>query len=168
MKSVSSSMLLDCYGIFCNCFCSFIVSILDDFHAEYEIINHTKHLNSAQEGAEYFGIEIGQTAPTLILKTEKGFFSLILSGDHGRVDFDTLREKLSVEQVKLALPKEVERVTGSKVGSVSLINTELPTIFDHQLNRFQYVYGGTGLPQTTLKIRPSDVERINDIVGYIR
>jgi prolyl-tRNA editing enzyme YbaK/EbsC (Cys-tRNA(Pro) deacylase) len=145
-----------------------LVSILDEYNADYEIIKHTKQINTAQEGAEYFGIEIGQTAPTLILKTEKGFFSLIISGDYGRVNFDTLKEKLSAEQMKLASPKEVEKVTGSKVGSVSLINFELPTILDHQLTRFEYVYGGTGIPQTTLKIRPSDLEKINEIVGYIR
>lgn len=145
-----------------------LLSLLDEHHVDYEIIRHTKQLNTAQEGAEYFGIEIGQTAPTLILKTENGYISLIISGDYGRVNFDELREKLSVKQIKLAPPKEVEQVTGSKIGSVSLINNELPTILDSQLNRFEYVYGGTGIPQTTLKIRPCDLEKLNKIVGYIR
>lgn len=144
-----------------------LISILEENNVEYEIIKHTKQLNTSQEGAEYFGIEVGQTAPTLILKTEKGFMSLIISGDYGRVDFDKLREKLSFEQMKLASPKEVEQVTGSKIGSVSLINIGLPTIIDTQLNRFKYVYGGTGIPQTTLKIRPHDIEKLNQIVGYI-
>ncbi|WP_410511513.1 YbaK/EbsC family protein [Paenibacillus sp. BR2-3] len=145
-----------------------LVSLLDEQDIDYEIIKHLKQINTAKEGAEYFGIEIGQTAPTLILKTEKGFLGLILSGDHGRVNFSTIREILSVEQVKLASPKEVEQVTGSKIGSVSLINKEIPTILDSQLNRFKYVYGGTGVPQTTLKIRPCDIEKLNEIVGYIR
>ncbi|WP_228101048.1 hypothetical protein [Paenibacillus donghaensis] len=39
-----------------------LVSILDEYNADYEIIKHTKQINTAQEGAEYFGIEIGQTA----------------------------------------------------------------------------------------------------------
>ncbi|WP_025718373.1 aminoacyl-tRNA deacylase [Paenibacillus sp. 1-18] len=145
-----------------------LVSILSEHNVDYEIIQHTAQINTAQEGAEYFGIEIGQTAPTLILKTEKGFFGLIISGDYGRVDFEILREKLLVDQIKLASPKEVEQVTGSKIGSVSLINFELPIIIDSQLNRFEYVYGGTGKPQTSLKIKPYDLEKINKIVGYIR
>ena len=145
-----------------------LVAVLDEQNIEYEIIKHSKQLNTAKEGAEYFGIEIGQTAPTLILKTEKGYCCLIISGDYRRVDFDSLRNILSVEQVKLASPKEVEQVTGSMIGSVSLINMDIPTIIDNQVNRFQYVYGGTGVPQTTLKIRPSDLEKMNEIVGYIR
>ncbi|WP_223068342.1 aminoacyl-tRNA deacylase [Paenibacillus caui] len=145
-----------------------LVAILEKLHIEYEIIKHARQLHTAQEGADYFGIEIGQTAKTLILKTEQGFYVLIVSGDYARVDFDTIKSILSVEQVKLASPKEVEQVTSSKIGSVSLIQTELPTIFDRQLHRFTYVYGGTGVPETTLKIRPSDIEKINEIAAFIR
>ena len=43
----------------------------------FELINHKVPIHTAQEGAAYFGISIGQTAPTLILKTDKGFFALI-------------------------------------------------------------------------------------------
>ena len=64
-----------------------LISILEKNNIDFEIINHDKEIYSAQEGADYFGIDIGQTAPTLILKTDKGFYSLIISGDYGRVDF---------------------------------------------------------------------------------
>ncbi|MDQ0088512.1 prolyl-tRNA editing enzyme YbaK/EbsC (Cys-tRNA(Pro) deacylase) [Paenibacillus anaericanus] len=144
-----------------------LTSILEEQDIEYEILEHREQINTAQEGADYFGIDIGQTAPTLILKTEKGFYALIVSGDYGRVNLDTIKELISVEQVKLASPKEVEQVTSSKIGSVSLVNPGIPTILDNQLNRYAFVYGGTGIPQTTLKIRPSDLERVNEIEGYI-
>ncbi|HTG68571.1 MAG TPA: hypothetical protein VL921_04865, partial [Candidatus Udaeobacter sp.] len=60
-----------------------LITVLNNRQIEYEILKHGKKIHSAQEGAEYFGIEIGQTAPTLILKTDKGYYSLILSGDYG-------------------------------------------------------------------------------------
>lgn len=145
-----------------------LVSILEKNQIDYEIIKHSKQLHTAQEGADYFGIHIGQTAPTLILKTDKGYYSLIISGDYGRVDLDSMKELLQVEQIKLAKPKEVEQVTGCKIGSVSLINQGLPAIIDRELYRFSYVYGGTGVPQTTLKIQPKDIEKLNEVIGYIR
>ncbi|WP_269845612.1 aminoacyl-tRNA deacylase [Paenibacillus selenitireducens] len=111
---------------------------------------------------------MGQTAPTLILKTEKGYYSLIISGDYGRVGLESLKKLLEVQEIKLAKPQEVEQVTGSKIGSVSLINLGLPTIIDRELYRFPYVYGGTGVPQTTLKISPKDIENLNEVIGYIR
>ena len=141
-----------------------LISILEKNNIDFEIINHDKEINSAQEGADYFGIDIGQTAPTLILKTDKGFYSLIISGDYGRVDLHSLKELVQVQEIKLAKPKEVEQTTGSKIGSVSLINQDIPTIIDRELYRFTYVYGGTGIPQTTLKIQPKDIEKLNKLL----
>ena len=141
-----------------------LISILEKNNIDFEIINHDKEINSAQEGADYFGIDIGQTAPTLILKTDKGFYSLIISGDYGRVDLHSLKELIQVQEIKLAKPKEVEQTTGSKIGSVSLINQDIPTIIDRELYRFTYVYGGTGIPQTTLKIQPKDIEKLNKLL----
>lgn len=145
-----------------------LTTILKNQHVDYEIIQHSKQLKTAQEGAEYFGVHIGQTAPTLILKTDKGYFSLIISGDYGRVDLNSLKELLQLEEIKLAKPQEVEQVTGSKIGSVSLINPGIPTIIDRELYRFTYIYGGTGVSHTTLKIAPKNIEELNQVIGYIR
>lgn len=114
-----------------------LITFLNKYDIEYEILNHSKQINTAQEGADYFGINIGQTAPTLILKTENGYYALIISGDYGRVNFDVIKEILNVQQVKLAKTDEVEKVTGYKSGCVPLINHGLPTIIDSQLNRFE-------------------------------
>ncbi|XID94935.1 aminoacyl-tRNA deacylase [Paenibacillaceae bacterium WGS1546] len=145
-----------------------LIAKLKNQHIDFEIIEHSKQLKTAQEGAEYFGIHIGQTAPTLILKTNKGHFSLIISGDYARVDLDSLKELLQVEEIRLAKPQEVEQVTGSKIGSVSLINPGIPTIIDRELFRFAYVYGGTGVSNATLKISPKNLEELNEVIGYIR
>ncbi|BCJ86091.1 YbaK/EbsC family protein [Effusibacillus dendaii] len=54
--------------------------------------SHENPIRTAQEGAEYFGIEIGQTAPILVLKTDKGYFSMIVSGERGRVNFKEISQ----------------------------------------------------------------------------
>ncbi|GFN33476.1 aminoacyl-tRNA deacylase [Paenibacillus xylaniclasticus] len=144
-------------------------SLLNQQQVEYEIIQHTNKIHSAQEGADFLGIALGQTAPVLILKADNNrYYSLILSGDYGRVDLDELRELLQHKEIKLAKPQEVEQVTGCKIGDVSLINPNLPSIMDRGLYRFPYIYGGTGVPKTTLKISPLDVEKLNQVVGYLR
>jgi len=145
-----------------------LVTLLESKHVEFEILRHSKTLKTAQEGAEYFGIEVGQTAPTLILSTDLGFYSLILSGDYGRIDMAFIKDLLNCQEVRLAKPKEVEAITGSQIGSVSLINPGLPTLMDRELHRFSYIYGGTGEPQSTLKIPPKDLEKLIPMVGYIR
>src|SRR5690606_29547632 len=106
---------------------------------EYEVIKHSKPLKSAQEGAHYFGIEIGQTAPTLIIKTELGYYSLIISGSYGRVDMQSIKNLLNVQEARLAKPEEVEEVTGTQIGNVSMINRNLPTIIDRELFQYSYI-----------------------------
>ncbi|RUS47939.1 aminoacyl-tRNA deacylase [Cohnella sp. AR92] len=142
--------------------------ILNEHKIAFEIINHEKALKTAKEGAEYLGIEIGQTAPTLVLKSEKSYYAIIISGDYGRIDLEEIKAILQCEDLKLASPQEVEHMTGFKIGSVPLIGHELPTIIDRQLNRYAFIYGGTGSSNSTLKIGPGDVEKLNQIVAFVR
>lgn len=94
--------------------------ILERSEYKYELIHHEKPILTRQDGSEYFGIEVGQTAPSLILKTDKGFFVLIVSGNRSRLDFESIADMLGCRKVKLASPKEVQKVTGFEVGSVRM------------------------------------------------
>ena len=80
--------------------------LLQEKNVPFELINHDTPIRTAQEGARYFGIGVGQTAPTLIIKTDQGFFALILSGDRGRVDFSEVAGVLGCNRAKLAEARE--------------------------------------------------------------
>lgn len=133
----------------------------------FEIINHDTPIHTAQEGAKYFGINVGQTAPTLIIKTDKGFFALILSGDRGHVDFSEVASVLGCNKVKLAGPKEVERITGCAVGSVSMVGHNLPCVIDKRLFQYSFIYGGSGKATCTLKVDPSVLEKVTRVVATL-
>lgn len=141
-------------------------TMLQDNQVEYEIIQHTATIRTAKEGAALLGIEIGQTAPTLVLRSEKEFFALILSGARGRIDMDYISNLLDSKKLKMATPEEVKQVTGCTVGSVPLVGHSLPCIIDRMLFHHPFVYGGTGSPSSTLKIKPSDLERVNRVVAF--
>lgn len=141
-------------------------TILQEKRVQYEIIHHEKQIRTAQEGAEYFGIEIGQTAPTLVLKSEKGYFAMIVSGNRGHVNLEEMSGLLGCDQLKMATPKEVQQITGYTVGNVSLV-LSLPCIIDRGLLQYPFVYGGTGEPESTLKIAPSELEKLNQVVTFL-
>ena len=61
--------------------------LLNDCRYEYKLIVHEKPIPTAQAGADYFGIDIAQTAPALIIDTNPGFALFIASGGN-KVDFD--------------------------------------------------------------------------------
>ncbi|GCD84226.1 aminoacyl-tRNA deacylase [Parageobacillus thermoglucosidasius] len=142
-------------------------SILQENDVQFEVIHHESLIHTAQEGADYFGIEIGQTAPTLVLKSEKGYFAMIISGGRGRVNLEEVSEILGCNQLKMATPKEVQQITGYTVGSVPLVGLSLPCIVDKELFRYPFIYGGTGESTSTLKIAPNALEKLNQVVALL-
>lgn len=142
-------------------------SLLKDNNIPYELIEHDIAIRTAQEGATYFGINVGQTAPTLILKTDKGFFSLIVSGNRGYIDFEEVATIIGCKKVKLAGAKEVEEVTGFVVGSIPLVGLDLPCVLDKRLFKYSNIYGGSGKATQTLIVDPSALEKLNRIVAVI-
>lgn len=143
-----------------------LIEMLNAKELEFEIIHHEIQISTAQEGAEFFGIEVGQTAPTLVVKSEDCYFAVIISGDHGRIDLEKMAEVLGCKQLKLAKPKEVQQITGYTVGSVSLV-LPLPCILDRGLFRYPFIYGGTGVPASTLKIDPNALEKLNQVIAFL-
>ncbi|MFD2131176.1 aminoacyl-tRNA deacylase [Pseudogracilibacillus auburnensis] len=141
--------------------------ILKNRPFNYEVIRHERPLLSAKDGADYFGIEIGQTAPTLILKTNKGFFAFIISGAHEKVDFEEMSDVLECSSVKLASRKEVKKVTGYEVGSVPMIGLDLPCLIDKQLFKYDFIYGGIGYNDYTLKIEPRALKELNEDIKLL-
>lgn len=141
--------------------------LFQENNVPFELINHDTPIRTAQEGARYFGINVGQTAPTLILKTDKGFFALIVSGDRGHVDFDEVASILGCNKVNLAGAREVEKVTGYAVGSISMVGHNLPCVIDKRLFQYSSIYGGSGKATCTLKIKPSALEKVNQVVAKL-
>jgi len=140
-------------------------NILEKSEYIYEIIEHDQPIRSREDGKKYFGIEVGQTAPTLILKTDKGFFAFIISGKRERFEFDAIAEIIGCTKVKLASPKEVQEITGFEVGSVRMVGLSLPCVLDKELFSYDFVYGGTGQPTFTLKIEPKALEELNQVIA---
>ncbi len=144
-----------------------IIRLLQQKQIDYDVLEHESPIRTAEEGARYFGIEPGQTAPALILKADDDYLCLIISGDRGRVEMEQLARQLSRKQVKLASPADVQQLTGYKVGSVPVVGLSLPCVLDRWLLRYSHVYGGTGDPLSTLKIDPRDLEKANQVIDWI-
>lgn len=142
-------------------------AILNESKYDYEIIKHERKIYSAQDGAEYFGIEIGQTAPTLILSTDNGLMALIISGSKEKTDFDKLEDELGFIINGLASKKSIEKSLGVSAGAIPLVGHGLPTIIDSKLYKYDFVYGGTGNEDYTLKISPEALVQLNDVVAEI-
>jgi len=134
-------------------------SLLKSERADYSIFTHEVTFKSAAEGAKHFGISLGQTTPTLILKSKDRCFAAIICGDT-RISFKKLKEALNLQDISMADPQTVLHMTGANVGEISLINTGMTTLIDQSVLKNTDCYGGCGVPRATLRINTHDLVRI--------
>ena len=130
--------------------------ILKNANVNYEILTHDETIISAEDGVKSGIGNLAEMAPTMILETEKGFIAAIISG-RTRLSYKKIKKMLGLKNISLAKPDEVLQVTGAEVGTVSLVNLELPTIIDSLIMDATFVYGGCGVPRHTLRIGPSSL-----------
>ena len=73
----------------------------------------------------------------------------------------------AVTEMKLADKRAIMESIGCPAGAVPLVGNGLPCIFDERLLIYDYIYGGTGNACRTLKIRPADALRLNQVLWFI-
>lgn len=144
-----------------------VAELLKGSGYHYEFIIHEAPLVSVREGADFFHIEAGQTAPSLIIKTERQFVKVIRSGDRGRLDMKKLAILLGCRRAQLASKAEAELIAGCTIGSIPLVGLTVPCVLDKTLFRYSFVYGGSGMPLRTLRLETKALKKLNDVIGMM-
>jgi len=139
-----------------------LTQLLLDQNADFEILTHDKPIHSKQDALGYFKLE--ETAPTLILDTENGFMALIISGEREKIDFKQLKKLTNCRKLQLANSDVIKEKLNLKAGQIPLIGHKLPCIVDKKLFNYPFVYGGTGDLFHTLKIKPEDLVKANQVI----
>jgi prolyl-tRNA editing enzyme YbaK/EbsC (Cys-tRNA(Pro) deacylase) len=134
--------------------------------SEFEIIRHEKPIVSKKDAEGLFKIE--ETAPTLIISTDKGFYALIISGERNKVDFNVIKELLQCSNVNMANKTEIVEKFNIMPGQVPLVGHQLPCIMDQLLFNYPFVYGGSGDLYHTLKIKPEDLVKVNEVQLFFK
>lgn len=137
-------------------FLEHLKQVLDQAGAGYEILTHLSILMSAEDGVRHGMGSLAEMAPTLVLETEKGYLAAVISGET-RLSYKKIKKALGLKNISLASPEVVLRETGAPVGCVSLVNPGLPTLIDLHVTQFPAVFGGCGIPNHTLRIKPADL-----------
>jgi len=135
---------------------------LSDKEVDFEILYHEMPVKSRYDALKYFRVE--DTAPTLILQTERGMYALIVSGGREKADLEMIRESLGCAEIGLADRNDVFQKLGMKTGEVAMVGHGLPCILDTRLFNSEYIFGGAGHSNYTLKIKPQDLEKVNKVI----
>ena len=129
---------------------------------DFEILYHEKPIKSRYDAVKYFRLE--DMAPTLILNTEIGMYALIVSGGREKTDLEMIRKLLNCNKLGLADKNEVFKKLGMKTGEIAMVGHGLPCILDSRLFNSEYIFGGAGNANYTLKIKPHDLQKVNQVI----
>ena len=132
-------------------------TMLDAAGVRYRILDHPQQVtSSALDGANHGFGALAQMAPTLILRTERGYLAAIISGAT-RLSYKKIKKHLGLRNVSMASPAEVLEETGAEVGTVALVNPGMRTLIDRQLPAQGEVFGGCGISRYSLAIDAGDL-----------
>ena len=138
-----------------------VEAILESGGFPYELLENRVPIRSAAEGAAFWGIELGRTAPALVLETEGEFLLLIVSGVVKRVDLGSFDLESHKKGLRMATAGELRGRFGVRPGEVPLFGLGIPAFIDRRLMAYDFVYGGSGIPGVTLKIAPASLLALN-------
>lgn len=108
--------------------------------------------STVEESVKALGCNPEDIVKSIVVVTDnQDFYLVILQGDR-KIKTRKLKKLLSVKDVRLASPSQVEEISGFKVGDVPPISVELPVILDELVMNQTKVYAGGGAPRKNLYI----------------
>ena len=103
--------------------------------------------------AQALGTEVGRIAKSIVFKTKKDEYLMIVSTGDVRINTKAVKDLVG-SKVRMANADEVFEVTGYQPGGVCpfALKTELPIYLDESLKGFDVVYAAAGTANTALPI----------------
>ena len=126
---------------------------LKKFNPNLKVIVLEQTARTANDAATALGCKVGAIVKSLLFKTGNSFVLCLVSGDK-RCSLNKLKKILNEQDVSMANPEDVKKVTGYTIGGVSptghLIKVKI--FIDETLNRFSSIFAAAGHPNAVFEI----------------
>jgi len=135
--------------------------ILDELNLDIEIITFQESTKTSQEAAEQLKIDIAQIGKSIIFKTTKGQFVLIITSGANRINEKKIENIINDSLLK-PTPKEIKDYVGYTIGGIPPFGHDNPLIvfLDDDLLGFNEIFCAGGTPNAVFKINPLKLEKI--------
>ena len=126
---------------------------LKKFNPNLKVIVLEQTARTANDAATALGCKVGAIVKSLLFRAGKSFVLCLVSGDK-RCSLNKLKKILNEQDVSMANPEDVKKVTGYTIGGVSptghLIKVKI--FIDETLNRFSSIFAAAGHPNAVFEI----------------
>lgn len=136
-----------------------IVSLLQSAGVSFQVLEHEPVFTSEQ-AARVRGVSLKQGVKAMVLQSGSGKFFLFCLPADQKIDFRKAAVLVDEKKVFLANPKEVLRVTGCEIGSVSPFSgllSGIPTFFDSGILENESVEFNIGLHTHSVRMKSADL-----------
>ncbi len=128
-----------------------------------KIIEFNQDTSTAYLAAQALNTEVGQIAKSIVFKSKKDDYVLIVSTGDVKIDSKAVKELIG-SRVRMANAEEVKEVTGFNIGGVCpfALKTPIPVYLDESLNRYDVVYAAAGTANTAVPVTMQELIAITD------
>jgi Cys-tRNA(Pro) deacylase len=140
--------------------------VLDEKGIQYEVLLQSSKQHTAEGVAKDLNIPVAQVLKAMLVQcsTRPGdagspFILVVIPGDR-RLSLKKIGAALADKKVQLASQRDVERVTGYQVGSVSVLGfrrEDVPGFVDQHVLALKQVVISAGRPDVGLTLRSADL-----------
>lgn len=145
-----------------------IIDFLKENSISYAETEHEPVFTSDQ-AAKVRGEDINIGAKSLLIKAGGNFVMVVLPGGH-KLDSKKLKNVLNVKDLRFALPEEVEKIMGCKIGACYPFGNiiGLATYADNTLMNNEKIVFNPGLHDHSIEIKWSDfLKNVHPIMADI-
>ena len=131
---------------------------LDGTSLAYEVVR-TERATSAEESAQFQGIELHQLLRTIVIRRAENDYLFVLVPGGRNIDWGKLRKHLGVSRISLPEKEEATTATGYERGTITPFGSThaWPVIADASIDRNKKVAIGGGAHGVNLHIVAGDL-----------
>lgn len=133
---------------------------LEEAGVDYEILPHARKQYTAEGVAEDLGVPLAEVVKAMIVRDSDGSFFLVVVPGDKQLSLKKVAAELEDKGVELATHREAERVTGFRVGAVSVLGfrrSEVPAYVHEGILEEERVIISSGRPDAGLAVDPWDL-----------
>ena len=134
---------------------------LKQFNPELKVIVLEQTARTANDAATALGCKVGAIVKSLLFKAGDSFVLCLVSGDK-RCSLNKLKKILEENDVSMANPDDVKKITGYTIGGVSPVGhlNKVKIYIDTNLERFKTVFAAAGHPNCVFKIEFNQLTKL--------
>lgn len=118
------------------------------------------------DAAQVTGIKLHKVTKNLVSITDTGEYVLLIVPGDSKVNLKEAARMLGVKKVRLVPFSDAEKISGYPPGGTPSIGhkTQMRTLIEKKLLKFETVYCGGGSGDKLLEIRVQDIVKLNDAI----